>query len=242
VLSPWSTEYSTCSAQCDGGVQVRTRTVMVPAAFGGKPCDGSLTSAPQACNTNACGSGPSKIDCQVSDWSDWSVCTATCGGGTQQQTRTITVAAAYGGMTCPALFASRTCNTQTCPSPSPVDCVLSEYSSSWSTCQSSCGSGIQIKTRSVVTPAMFGGAACGSLTLTQPCPSPRPPCPSDPVDCVVSAFGDWSMCTATCNGGSQQRSRTVIRPVSNGGKACDALLETQMCNTHAPSLARLTVW
>lgn len=37
-LSAWS-EWSTCSAECDGGEQKRTRHVAVKARFGGKPCE-----------------------------------------------------------------------------------------------------------------------------------------------------------------------------------------------------------
>ena len=50
---------------------------------------------------------PTPVDCQMSDWSE---CSATCGGGTQ--TRTITQEPNAFGQACGEL--TRECNTQTC--------------------------------------------------------------------------------------------------------------------------------
>ena len=56
------------------------------------------------------------VDCQVSDWSEWGGCSKQCGGGTQTQTRKITVQPQNGGRECPSLFTqSRACNEQLCP-------------------------------------------------------------------------------------------------------------------------------
>ncbi|HVC21314.1 MAG TPA: thrombospondin type-1 domain-containing protein [Vicinamibacterales bacterium] len=52
-----------------------------------------------------------------------------------------------------------------------------------------------------------------------------------PVDCVVSAFGPWSACSAACGGGTQTQTRTVIVAPSGGGTPCPVLYETQSCNT-----------
>ena len=59
------------------------------------------------------------------------------------------------------------------------------------------------------------GAECSTI---QPCP--------EPVDCVVSAWSDWSACSLN---GTQTRTRTVITPASGGGTACPVLEETQNC-------------
>jgi len=55
------------------------------------------------------------VDCQVSDWSQWGGCSKQCGGGTQVQTRNITVQPRNGGRECPPLTQSRVCNEQLCP-------------------------------------------------------------------------------------------------------------------------------
>jgi hypothetical protein len=56
----------------------------------------------------------SVTNCVVSDWSAWGTCSASCGGGTQTRTRTITTQPANGGSACPALSESQSCNTQSC--------------------------------------------------------------------------------------------------------------------------------
>jgi hypothetical protein len=54
-----------------------------------------------------------------------------------------------------------------------------------------------------------------------------------PVDCVVSNWSNWGECSATCGGGTQTRTRTIITPPANGGQQCPALSEIQTCNTQA---------
>jgi hypothetical protein len=48
-----------------------------------------------------------------------------------------------------------------------------------------------------------------------------------PVNCVVSAWSDWS----TCDNDTQSRTRTIITPSSNGGTSCPVLIESRSCVT-----------
>jgi hypothetical protein len=155
------TAWSACDKSCGGGKQTRTRLITKPAENGGKPCP-ALTET-QDCNTQAC-----PVDCKVSEWSAWSACDKTCGGGTQTRTRTVTRAAANGGKECPLLTETQACNTQTCP----VDCKVSEWSA-WSACDKTCGGGTQTRTRSVTVPAANNGKDCPVLTETQVCNSEK---------------------------------------------------------------------
>ena len=54
-----------------------------------------------------------------------------------------------------------------------------------------------------------------------------------PVDCVVSSWTAFGACSASCGGGTQTQTRTVITPASNGGAACPALSQSQACNVQA---------
>ena len=60
---------------------------------------------------------PYLVDGDYSDFGDWSVCSAECGGGTQTRTRTCTnPAPAHGGADCVGDSSeTRECNTQACP-------------------------------------------------------------------------------------------------------------------------------
>eukprot|EP01060_Flectonema_neradi_P009550 TRINITY_DN167_c0_g1_i1.p2 TRINITY_DN167_c0_g1~~TRINITY_DN167_c0_g1_i1.p2 ORF type:complete len:582 (+),score=135.94 TRINITY_DN167_c0_g1_i1:1589-3334(+) len=170
----------------------------------------------ELCNPHAC-----DVDCEVSEWSSWSDCDATCGGGSQTRTRTITVDPVGNGAACPDLSETQSCNTDPCP----IHCVVSEWSD-WGTCSVPCGTGIRARTRTVLVDPQFGGTSCPQLIEQEVCNTHV--CD---VDCQVSEWGDWSACDAMCDGGSQTRTRTItVDPVGNGA-ACPVLSETQSCNT-----------
>jgi OOP family OmpA-OmpF porin len=67
---------------------------------------------------------PAPVDCQVSAWSDWSSCSALCGGGTQTRTRSITTQPANGGAACPSLSESKSCNTQACMEEEKINLLI----------------------------------------------------------------------------------------------------------------------
>ncbi len=105
-------------------------------------------------------------DC-IMEWSNWSNCSKTCGGGMQSRTATI-IAPASGGIPCPApadLTQLKSCNIQACP---PVDCIVSDWSS-WTTCTASCGGGMQTRTRDIIVHPNNGGSSCPTLIENQLC-------------------------------------------------------------------------
>jgi hypothetical protein len=56
VWGNWS-DFSNCSASCGGGIQTRTRDILIPASNGGMECAGNDTET-QPCNTNPCNPVP----------------------------------------------------------------------------------------------------------------------------------------------------------------------------------------
>ena len=55
------------------------------------------------------------VHCKVEDWSDWSKCSVTCGGGSKTKGRGVVQEPGDGGFPCPALEEEESCNNDLCP-------------------------------------------------------------------------------------------------------------------------------
>ncbi|XP_048584536.1 uncharacterized protein LOC5510519 isoform X1 [Nematostella vectensis] len=224
VNGGWSdySSWSSCTKSCGGGTQTRTRTCTNPKpSSGGKDCVGDDK------QTRECGKAPCPVNGGWSDYSSWSSCTKSCGGGTRTRTRTCTnPKPSSGGKDC----VGDDKQTRECgKAPCPVNGGWSDYSS-WSSCTKSCGGGTRTRTRTCTNPKpSSGGKDCvGIAKQTRECG--KAPCP---VNGGWSEFSEWTKCTKTCGGGKQERTRTCTNPSpSNGGKDCvgDAK-EEKDCNT-----------
>lgn len=115
VVSSWGS-FGSCSKSCGSGTQTQSRSITTAQTYNGNPCP-TLTNT-QSCNTNAC-----PVNCVVTSFGPFSSCSRTCGTGTQTQVRNVTTAAAFGGVACPSLTNTQTCNTQACP----IDCVVADW-------------------------------------------------------------------------------------------------------------------
>lgn len=227
VLTNW-TAWTNCSEGCGGGMQFRTRSVLTQAEAGGRNCSQFEKEQERACNTQHC-----PIDCVVSEWSDWTNCTAECGGGFQRRNRTVQVYPDYGGAECGNVTERRECNTQQCP----TECELSEWGA-WSQCSQECGGGEQTRNRTVLTEPAFGAPPCSNLTETRDCNTQK--CP---IHCEVGKWSEWTMCNVTCGGGSQSRTREIVQRPRFGGDACPRLEEEQACNTQeCPFDCKVSQW
>ena len=75
----WS-DWTTCSASCDGGSKSRVREcTLVRSGLEASACGGGNLNETVTCNTNPCPTW--------TPWTEWSQCSATCGGGTQHRAR-----------------------------------------------------------------------------------------------------------------------------------------------------------
>ncbi|CAE7251463.1 SSPO [Symbiodinium natans] len=222
--SDW-TAWTNCSVSCGGGMQERGRGVAVEVEGFGKNCTGDAEEKRQ-CNMQDC-----PVDCETSDWSGWSSCEPFC-QGMQNQTRTITLQAANGGLPCGPLFHTRACNN-TC-----LDCQWSNWTE-WGQCSTSCGGGVQSRSRYVARPKVGEAEDCtGPLNETQACNEQ-----SCPIDCVLADWSKWSDCDPYCIG-TQSRNRSVVTEPEFGGVTCGNISETQRCTNFCMDcqLSDWTTW
>jgi len=148
-VSDWTA--SECSLTCGGGVQKLSRTITTQVE-GGAECP--RLAAVQSCNEDAC-----PVDCQMSDWSAWSSCSAQCGGGVRSKQRNIILPAQHGGDPCSASSMTESCHNEACD----VDCELGEWTG-WNACSKQCGGGSTARIKNVISPAK-GAGKCPSVHM-----------------------------------------------------------------------------
>jgi hypothetical protein len=151
-----------CSVSCDdtceptkpykcGGWQEMRREVVVPNDECGTIC-------PRVSLYKRCGQFHCPINCEMSEWSGWSKCSADCNGGVQGHTRSIMVKPKNGGLSCNTVEESRPCGTISCDR----NCMLARWTS-WTPCSMACGGGFQEMFRHVAIPTR-GFGKCPSAT------------------------------------------------------------------------------
>ncbi|VVD04481.1 unnamed protein product, partial [Leptidea sinapis] len=231
-------------ASCGGGVQRREATCV--RADGRALHPAQCAHAPMPTLVQPC-EVPCPRDCQVGEWGDWGACQPTDGcplfpvqqlttTGYSVRRRRIIAAASGGGAPCPPLEEKRTCSTPRCASWKALPwgpCVLNQA-------HSTCGPGRRSRDLRCVghdgkeaQRAWCSGS--GAPARTERC---RIACPGD---CVVTSWGPWSSCSASCLAPgharpTRSRKRFVIAHAAPNGWPCPApelLIQNESCNTHA---------
>ena len=137
----------------------------------------------QQCPTVAC----------KGEWSEWSKCSKSCGGGVKTRYYKIDKLSRYNGEMCEGKNGERqveSCNTQSCDE----DCEYSEWTP-WSSCdQDKC----QIKrTRTITKQATGEGQKCNNITVeVKPCDTDR--CKNKTSELTKEFDKDASIANAIC--------------------------------------------
>lgn len=99
-------------------------------------------------------------------------------------------------------------------------CSWSQYSP-WSPCSTTCGQGLQSRTRHLLQPSPHCQEESEQLRRCslQPCTSSLGL--SSSLLCLWSSWGDWTGCSVSCGEGTQQRFRVFL--VGQGGREGRAL-------------------
>merc|ERR1719335_1740150 len=110
------------------------------------------------CNTFLC-----PVDCSISEFPDWSKCTADCDTGFQTRTAEVVRMSRNGGNVCPETAETRKCNTQRCD----VNCKLHQvWMAQKEGCLKACTSGpnerrVELLRKKVVVPEVGKGECAG---------------------------------------------------------------------------------
>ncbi|XP_062384183.1 semaphorin-5B [Sardina pilchardus] len=151
--SSWET-WSTCSKECGKGFRTRKRACATPEG----------RNAPYACSGSPveyqdCSPQPCPVKGAWSCWSSWSECSASCGGGHYQRTRTCTnPAPKHSGDICIGLHTEEAlCNTEECEGGWGVW-------AEWAECDDD---GLQVRSR---TCAVSPAPCVGNATEQRGCP------------------------------------------------------------------------
>ncbi|RMB91209.1 hypothetical protein DUI87_32345 [Hirundo rustica rustica] len=159
-------------------------------------------------------------DPAAEEWSQWSVCSLTCGQGSQVRTRSC-VSSPYGTLCSGLLRETRACNnTATCP----VEGQWLEWGA-WSRCSVTCANGTQQRTRKCSVSA-HGWAECrGAHADARECSNP-----ACPTDSKWGPWNHWSLCSKTCDTGWQRRFR-MCEGTGMQGYPCEGTgEEVKTCN------------
>mmetsp|Transcript_41882 Transcript_41882/g.76103 ORF Transcript_41882/g.76103 Transcript_41882/m.76103 type:complete len:373 (-) Transcript_41882:29-1147(-) len=192
-LGDWA-DWSTCIF----GLTNRSRQIRTEAKGEGMPCHASLREI-RGCDASSC---------PMSQWSPWSVCSASCGPALhwrdRSQDKGCVGLAPTGALSEVALCEGMTaCEVQDNEQESvPVDCLLSDWQP-WSRCQRAEPNQSKSRNRSrdIVRSNSGGGLPCqGQLTQQEAC------------KCILSEWSDWSPCAGELGQrlGQALRSREVV--------------------------------
>uniref|UniRef100_A0A3P9CEY4 PROP n=1 Tax=Maylandia zebra TaxID=106582 RepID=A0A3P9CEY4_9CICH len=206
--SAW-TPWGHCSVSCGAGLQSRYRFCSSPRPSGsGLPCTGPHHED-QVCIIAPCDGG-------WGQWSHWTECTKSCGGGVRSRRRNCDSPSPEGeGNYCEGL-GSKCQSVPGCH----VDGGWSQWGA-WTECSLSCGGGVKFRRRLCDNPSpQSGGRGClGDAEQQRDCNTHL---------CTVGPWlpwSQWSECSVSCGGGQQYRSRLCSLPACSGR-------QSKICNTH----------
>uniref|UniRef100_A0A914VC25 Peptidase M12B domain-containing protein n=1 Tax=Plectus sambesii TaxID=2011161 RepID=A0A914VC25_9BILA len=229
--SSWS-EFGACSATCGSGTQSRSRTCDAVIGTNSSLALLSAASEPDKSLQIGCeGAANETQPCHVADcpiattaraptwdnWAEWTVCSASCGGGTHLRTRSCSPP----GAACDGSGQEQqACSLDPCPK------AEWEQWGDWAPCSATCGNGQRIRRRA---------CSAGATSLCDGVYEQRENC-SEKTCPDEGHWGEWSSCSASCGTGFQSRDRIC------SGPACSTTNNKQARTCSQESCSEGFVW
>ncbi|XP_071042320.1 spondin-1 isoform X3 [Parasteatoda tepidariorum] len=155
-----------------------------------------------------------RMECRVTEWSDFQPCSVTCGQGVKMRSRQYLnkQKADMTGCTVP-LVDKEMCNPSCV---GDVSCRTTEWGE-WSECSVTCGKGLRTRSRKYLDNRARKTCAL-ELMEKETCMGMKPVCEveekhQDPK-CAVTHWSEWSPCTVTCGKGLKVRTRLYLSPAA----------------------------
>jgi uncharacterized protein YegL len=170
------------------------------------------------------------LDCEVGEFIPGqcsSACDQEMKGGNLMMTREVIQNNNDLGTLCPANEYAMRCNQIKCP----VNCKMSKWSA-FSKCSKECESGVQSRTRFIITEPKNGGESCDVNAESRPCNTG-----SCDRDCHLHDWSKRAPCSQACDSGYSERFRAMRQKARGQGKCPkkDSELRHQIhkCNEQA---------
>uniref|UniRef100_A0A8C7YN61 Thrombospondin, type I, domain containing 7Aa n=1 Tax=Oryzias sinensis TaxID=183150 RepID=A0A8C7YN61_9TELE len=184
---------------------------------------------------------PCPSDCKLSEWSNWSRCSKSCGSGVKVRSKWLREKPYNGGRPCPKLdHVNQVYEVVPCLSDCGQYVWVAEPWSVWKISnvdlRSNCGEGVQTRKIRCMLNTIDGPSEQVEDYLCDPEEMPlgarnsQLPCPGD---CVLSDWGSWSPCPLPCSENrTRERTAFPLRQPGNN-KTCPPTTATEPCKMNS---------
>ncbi|XP_017308235.1 thrombospondin type-1 domain-containing protein 7A [Ictalurus punctatus] len=182
---------------------------------------------------------PCPSDCKLSEWSNWSRCSKSCGSGVKVRSKWLREKPYNGGRPCPKLDhvnQAQVYEVVPCVSDCSQYVWVAEPWSAWKVSnvdlKENCGDGVQTRKVRCMLNTVDGPTDVVEDYLCDPEEIPagtresRLPCPDQ---CVLSEWSSWTNCQLPCSDqGDRQRTAYALR-MPKEGEECPKSMEAEPC-------------